>query len=70
MCEACGNSGLIHTRDAKRVERVYRCFCPRGEQYATPMFSPSDKKKERPMIMPRFPRPPHDFKKDAAGDKD
>jgi len=33
----CRN-GLVFTRDRKGIERLYRCYCPLGEQYARIKF--------------------------------
>lgn len=54
MCPRCDDSGLVHTRDSKGYERVYRCYCPLGEKYAETLFAPSDKEKAHPMGIPKF----------------
>lgn len=53
-------------------DTVYRCWCPKGDAVAD-WFSPSDKKKERPVRLKQLAKPkvaPTSGRELAAGEKE
>lgn len=56
-CSICHDTGLVFTKTSKGINKTYACRCPKGAPNREPMFSPSDKKRERPFFMDVYGEP-------------
>lgn len=71
MCALNCHDGLVFTQNSTGITRVYRCSCQLGDKHATPQYAPSDKAKERPIVLPVWqPKKLLDGRDKASGNDD